>query len=166
MLNACQDQIAELIETMPVERTLGIPIHGDLHLGQVLRAGDRIVLVDFEGNPLATHAPQSSHRPAAVDTASVIQSIDHAVRMAQHRRPGMDDLCDALASRLTDAALTGYRQRLSGIMMPGLLNEQLLPGLRAAQELHELVYAVRRLPRWIYAADDRASRHVPGEFRR
>jgi hypothetical protein len=27
----------------------------------------------------------------------------------------------------------------------------LLPALRAVQELHELVYSVRRLPRWAYA---------------
>jgi hypothetical protein len=35
--------------------------------------------------------------------------------------------------------------------LPGVLDARLLPGLRAAQELHELVYSVRRLPRWIYA---------------
>jgi maltokinase len=151
VLAACHDEIADLIEAMPVERTLGIPTHGDLHLGQVLRAGDRVLLIDFEGNPLTANAPQPPQRPAAVDTASVIQSIDHAVRMAQHRRPGMDDICDALAAQLADVGLSGYRRRLSEFIMPGLLNERLLPGLRAAQELHELVYAVRRLPRWIYA---------------
>jgi maltokinase len=151
VLAACKDEIAALIETMPLEPTLGIPIHGDLHLGQVLRAGDRILFIDFEGNPLSVNTPQPARRPAAVDTASLIQSIDHAVRMAQHRRAGTDATCDALAARLAEAALSAYRQRLSEVMLPGVLDARLLPGLRAAQELHELVYSVRRLPRWIYA---------------
>jgi maltokinase len=151
VLAARKDEIEAMIEAMPLEPTLGIHIHGDLHLGQVLRTGDRILVIDFEGDPLSVNTPQPPRRPAAVDTASLIQSIDHAVRMAQHRRAGTDAGCDALAARLAEGALGAYRQRLSEVMLPDLLDAQLLPGLRAAQEMHELVYSVRRLPRWIYA---------------
>jgi hypothetical protein len=85
-----------------------------------------------------------------VDVASIMQSFDHVVRMAQHRRPGRDVFFDALANRLADAVLSGYREHTATYSI-SFVDEQLLPGLRAAQELHELVYSVRRLPRWIYA---------------
>jgi maltokinase len=151
VLAARQRQIGDLIDAIPQRRTMGIPVHGDLHLGQVLRSGDRLFLIDFDGNPLTAADHKPKPRPPAVDTASMIQSIDHAARMAQHRRPQKDATFDVLASQLCAAALDGYRQRASELLMPGLLDETLLPALRAAQELHELVYSVRRLPRWIYA---------------
>jgi maltokinase len=151
VLAACQEEISELIDAMPRDRTVAIPIHGDLHLGQVLRAGERLVFIDFEGNPLTPTVHRPPCRPPAVDVASFIQSIDHGVRMAQYRWPGRDAMFDALAARLAGDALTSYRQRVAELSMPDLLDERMLPGLRAAQELHELVYAVRRLPRWIYA---------------
>ena len=136
---------------MPTTKTTGMWIHGDLHLGQVLRAGDRLVLIDFEGNPLtAADGRSPKRRPPAVDVASIMQSFDHVVRMAQHRRPGRDAVFDTLANRLADAVLAGYQEHLEPYRFR-FVDEQLLPGLRAAQELHELVYSVRRLPRWIYA---------------
>jgi len=151
VLAARQHRIGDLIEAMPHGRTMGIPVHGDLHLGQVLRSGDRLFFIDFDGNPLTAADHKPKPRPPAVDTASIIQSIDHAVRMAQHRRPDRDATFDALAIQLGETALDSYRRRVSHLLMRGLLDEALLPALRAAQELHELVYSVRRLPRWIYA---------------
>jgi maltokinase len=150
-LAACRPAITELIEAMPDDRTPALRIHGDLHLGNFLRAGERLVVIDFEGNPLAGGRHRPKRRPAAVDVASVVQSIDHAVRMAQHRRPGNDAMFDALASRLTEHALSAYREQLARSSLANMLDGRLLPALRAGQELHELVYAVRRLPRWIYA---------------
>ena len=56
-----------------------------------------------------------------------------------------------MAARLSLSVLDGYRRQLAASGAQGLLDETLLPALRAVQELHELVYAVRRLPRWAYA---------------
>lgn len=150
-LRARSRRLAAVIESMPSKLTPALRAHGDLHLGQVLRAGERLAVIDFDGNPLTVVPSELTQRPAAVDVASLLQSIDHAVRMVQHRRPGRDAEFDALAVHLVACALDGYRQRSSATGHSDLLDDQLLPGLRAAQELHELVYAVRRLPRWIYA---------------
>jgi maltokinase len=144
-------RLAVVIESMPAHLTPAIAAHGDLHLGQVLRAGARLAVIDFDGNPLTVAPSELTQRPAAVDVASLLQSVDHAVRMVQHRRPGRDAEFDALAVHLAACTLDGYRQRSSASGHSDLLDDQLLPGLRAAQELHELVYAVRRLPRWVYA---------------
>jgi maltokinase len=152
VLHARAHQLTGVIESMPAAPTPGIMLHGDLHLGQVLRAGERLAVIDFEGNPLTVAAASApAHRPAAVDVASLVQSVDHAVRMVQHRRPGRDAEFDALAVDLAENTLDGYRQRLREGGGSDLLDDRLLPGLRAAQELHELVYSVHRLPRWVYA---------------
>ncbi|HZB42199.1 MAG TPA: hypothetical protein VE487_14600 [Ilumatobacter sp.] len=151
VLQARRRQLAGVMDSVPVHPTPGIALHGDLHLGQILRAGERLAVIDFEGNPLSVAASQPAYRPAAVDLASLVQSVDHAVRMVQHRRAGRDAEFDRLAIDLARCTLEGYRQRLHAAGRSELLDERLLPGLRAAQELHELVYSVRRLPRWLYA---------------
>jgi len=150
VLHARRPTLEALIESIPDGPTPAIPIHGDLHMGQVLRAGERMVVIDFDGNPLS-NGEWPVPRPPAVDLASLVQSVDHTVRMTQHRRPGRDAALDALASGMSRAAIGSYRLRLSSPGADHLLDDALLPTLRAVQELHELVYAVRRLPRWIYA---------------
>jgi len=150
VLHACRPVLQELVDSIPDGPTPAIMIHGDLHMGQVLRADDRIVVIDFDGNPLL-NAGRPVRQPPAVDVASLVQSIDHVVRMAQHRRAGWDTDAEALATGMSLAVLGGYRMRLRAGGGEHLLDETLLPVLRAVQELHELVYAVRRLPRWIYA---------------
>ena len=149
-LHACRAPIEALVDSIPDGPTPAITIHGDLHMGQVLRKGDRMVLIDFDGNPLLK-AGMPVRQPPAADLASLAQSIDHVIRMAQHRRSDWGEDCDALARRMSLAVLGGYRMRLRAGCAEHLLDEALLPALRAAQELHELVYSVRRLPRWIYA---------------
>ena len=145
----CRRRSRQLIDSIPDGPTPALSIHGDLHVGQVLRSGDRLVLIDFDGNPLVVDGvfvPQ----PPVIDVASLVQSVDHVVRMTQHRRQGHDEYFDALAAGISLAAINGYRARLRGLAADSLLDSDLLPALRAVQELHELVYSVRRLPRWSY----------------
>jgi predicted trehalose synthase len=115
-----------------------------------LRSRDRIALIDFDGNPLlvdGAFVPQ----PPVVDAASLVQSVDHVVRMTQHRRPSHHEHLDALATGMSLAVVDAYRNRLHALGAVDVFDPVLLPALRAVQELHELVYSVRRLPRWAYA---------------
>ena len=52
VLHAGRPTIEQLIDSIPDGPTPAFPIHGDLHVGQVLRSGDRMVVIDFDGNPL------------------------------------------------------------------------------------------------------------------
>jgi maltokinase len=126
-------------------------LHGDLHVGQVLRSGERLMVTDFDGNPLLDHGQRHLARPAAVDVASLVQSVDHAGRVAQRRRPELDAEIETLIGDATATTLSGYRAVLADADRAFLLDERLLEPLRVAQELHELVYAARHLPRWAYA---------------
>lgn len=149
VLVASADRICEVLDRVSWRgEALAIPIHGDLHVGQLLRSGNRIVVTDFDGNPLLDPADRHRPRPAAVDVASLVQSVDHAGRVAQARR---QTVADELIGRAVDETLAGYRQPLAVAGRAELLDERLLEPLRVAQELHELVYAAEHLPRWAYA---------------
>ena len=65
-------------------------IHGDLHAGQFLRAGDRLLVTDFDGDPMTASADRVDLQPVERDVAALLQSIDHVGRVAAQRRPGAD----------------------------------------------------------------------------
>ena len=149
VLAARRRQIGDLIDAMPQRQTMGIPVHGDLHLGQVLRSDDRLFFIDFDGDPLTAGDHNPKPRPPAVDTASIIQSIDHAVRMAQHRRPQRDTMFDELAIQLATRHSTATAGGCPTSRSPACSTTHGCRPFGAAQELHELVHR-SRLPRWIY----------------
>lgn len=142
---------AAIGELAGIDTTTGIRIHDDLHVGQVLRSGDRLVVTDFDGNPIGAAGFRGRPRPAAVDVASLVQSVDHAGRVAIRRAPDRADAIGTEIGSCTAALLDAYRSGLAARGRADLLDERLVEPLRYAQELHELVYADRHLPRWAYA---------------
>lgn len=126
-------------------------IHGDLHAGQFLRAPDgagRMLVTDFDGNPLVDPADRRLPQSPLRDLASLLQSIDHVGRIVVKRRhPDRRREVDTFIREATDAALATYSARHS-------VDTGLLRALRAAQELHEYCYAATHLPKWIYVPDE------------
>lgn len=116
-------------------------IHGDLHAGQFLRANDRVLITDFDGNPLADSAERRLPQSPLIDVASMVQSIDHVGRIVVKRRhPDRGAEVAEFIRAAVDAALAAY----------GPVDRDLLHALRVAQELHEYLYAATHLPRWMY----------------
>lgn len=122
-------------------------IHGDLHAGQFLRAGDRLLVTDFDGNPLANGAARLLPHSPLVDVAALLQSIDHVGRIVVKRRHRnrVEDAERFIAAGVT-GALESYRN-----FFP--IDDRLLRAFRVTQELHEYCYAAHRLPRWLYVPD-------------
>lgn len=119
-------------------------VHGDLHVGQVLRAQDgRLVLVDFEGEPGLRLAERAREQSPLVDLASLLLSFDHAGCAAARRSPAFE--WRGWSARARDEALTAYEAEA------GPADRELLGALEVAKELRELVYATRWLPEWLYA---------------
>ncbi|MGB8860285.1 MAG: hypothetical protein WCC60_13550 [Ilumatobacteraceae bacterium] len=119
-------------------------IHGDLHAGQFLRAGDRLVVTDFDGNPLADSSERRLAHSPLVDVASMVQSIDHVGRIVVKRRhPSRGAEVGQFIAAATEAALAAY----------GPVDADKFHALRVAQELHEFRYAATHLPRWLYVPD-------------
>ncbi len=89
-----------------------IRIHGDLHLGQVLRVANNWMVLDFEGEP--GRPVEERRRPSSPlrDVAGMTRSFHYAAGMALREWPVPDDelrvLADAWAVRSVNAFLSGY----------------------------------------------------------
>jgi maltokinase len=126
-------------------------IHGDLHVGQVLRWEGGDAVSDFDGNPLAPAEVRTRPDAPARDVASMARAIDHVGRVCARRRPGREADLDGWIAEARARFLAAYRDGLAEDR--GLFDERLLRPFEVIQECHEYVYAARYLPRWLYVPD-------------
>ena len=143
-----------------------VPVHGDLHVGQVLRHrtadGWDYALTDFDGNPVLAAVERTAAQPAARDVAGMLQAIDHVGRVVVHRTEGVDaGRVSQWVSRAQDAFLQAYRLGLAQRDAEDLLEEALLLPFAVEQECRELLYAVTHLPHWRYVPDAALADLVP-----
>lgn len=145
-----------------------IRVHGDLHVGQILRAGNKLAVIDFDGNPAVQHEPMQA---AARDVAQLMMSLEHVAAIAARRLVGLepdpDLIVDITPGRGLDISkarsdfLSAYRNVLAEHGMSHLLDERLIPAFEIEQELRELRYASQFLPRWRYAPMAALRRRFP-----
>ena len=89
-------------------------VHGDYHLGQVLRSQNDFVIIDFEGEPSRSMAERRQKHSPMKDVAGMLRSLDYAVASAaQSVAPADHDRLVDLGDRMTAAFLDGYREALS-----------------------------------------------------
>jgi trehalose synthase-fused probable maltokinase len=157
------------------EATLKIRIHGDYHLGQVLKAADGFVIIDFEGEPARPLSERRLKQPALRDVAGMLRSLDYAAHAVAFARPE-EERPSALAAliaweeRAREACFAGYLSALADTPAP--LVPTTAEGLRracAAFELqkagYELRYEMDNRPGWLpipLAGIDRILRHALG----
>jgi maltokinase len=118
-------------------------LHGDYHVGQVLRtAAGRLVVVDLEGEPTKPVAERSRPGPALRDVAAMLRSFDHLGRHVDRDLwPGHTAAIEAWIDRARAAFLDAY----------GPVDEALLRALEVEKECYEFTYAAAFLPDWMYA---------------
>lgn len=135
-----------------------IPIHGDLHVGQVLRTPDGALwIIDFDGSPLQSPHERLAPQPAARDVATMLAALDHVGRVVLHRTDDLDDeqraRVRAWIPNARAAFLATYRASLAEAGARDLLDDRLLLPFLVQQECREYAYAERYLPHWRYVPD-------------
>ncbi|MDN5856709.1 MAG: aminoglycoside phosphotransferase, partial [Actinomycetia bacterium] len=111
-----------------------IEVHGDLHVGQILRAGDRYAVNDFDGNPVLEPAERLRRQVAATDVAGMLQSLDNVGHVVVRRTDGVGPASVTRLTRMARYAFAGaYNAALVGHDATDLLDEGLLLPLRVRQ---------------------------------
>ncbi|MBA2719189.1 MAG: hypothetical protein H0U52_08135 [Chloroflexi bacterium] len=141
-LAAIEDAVRADLDRLPLDRPVAIaPVHGDLHVGQVLEWSGGLAVIDFDGNPALGAAANALRQPPERDLAQMVSSLDHVGQIVDQRSAGH-------ARQIIDAWIARTRRDFLATLDP---DPALLAAFEAEQECRELVYAARFLPRWRYA---------------
>ena len=136
-------RLAGLGEPVPVQR-----IHGDYHLGQVMRTQTGWVALDFEGEPAAPLDRRRARSPALQDVAGMLRSFDYAARHQLLGHPDEARLSAAArdwVARNQAAFCAGYAEvsgadpRAQGVLLGALMIDK---------AVYEVIYEARHRPSW------------------
>ena len=143
-LRAAFDDLAALDEPVPVQR-----VHGDFHLGQVMRTLEGWKLLDFEGEPARPLAERRALEPAMKDVAGMLRSFDYAARhlLADHPHDAQREYRAAeWAGRNREAFCVGYAH--AGGADPRR-HPVLMRAFETDKAVYEVLYEARNRPTWL-----------------
>jgi maltokinase len=136
--------LAKLTEPVPAQR-----VHGDYHLGQVMRTQTGWVVLDFEGEPASPLAQRRARSSPLRDVAGMLRSFDYAARHQLLTHPEREHLAPVATEwvrRNTDAFCAGYAE--AGGLDPAA-NSVLLRAMLLDKAVYEVLYEARNRPTWM-----------------
>jgi maltokinase len=144
MIGAAYSSLAKIDEPMPAQR-----VHGDYHLGQVMRTETGWIVLDFEGEPASPLAQRRARSSPLRDVAGMLRSFDYAARHQLLTHPDAERLRVVARDwirRNADAFCAGYAE--AGGLDP-VANEVLLRALELDKAVYEVMYEARHRPSWL-----------------
>ena len=157
-------------ELVPIEE---IHTHGDFHLGQILRTGDDIQIIDLEGSPVLPIAERWQRTIALGDVARQRSSYEYAatqaVKDAVKADPTLDPaalrpIADQWAETAKDSFLRGWLDSTADRRFRHARSE-FVPELREAElsnAVYETSYELGSRPDWVGTPLERMRRLLDG----
>jgi maltokinase len=162
-LGARADALRARIGTLALIRsTPATWIHGDLHVGQILRSPAGLSIIDLDDDVSLPVAERGQQLSPVRDVAQLASSLDHVGRIVDGRTDGhTTDAIDAWVAEARAGLLAAYVGALTSAGMRHLFDDRLLAALEAERVCRELLYAAGTLPRWMYAPLATLRRMIP-----
>jgi trehalose synthase-fused probable maltokinase len=139
--------------------TVKIRVHGDYHLGQVLKTPDGFVIIDFEGEPARPLAERRRKQPALRDVAGMLRSLDYAAHAVAFRRPEAERpaalaALGAWEAEARQAFLAGYLGEVTEspaplVPAPAASLISALAPFELQKAAYELRYELDNRPDWV-----------------
>ena len=135
-----------------------IRIHGDYHLGQVLRAKNDFVLLDFEGEPARSLEERRRKQCPLKDVAGMLRSFSYAAwsGLDAYRQRHPDSTLEPWArlwqNSVSTAFLNAYRDTVAAnpnLMPAPAQADALLSAYLLEKALYELLYELNNRPTWV-----------------
>jgi maltokinase len=138
-----------------------IRVHGDYHLGQVMRTDSGWYVLDFEGEPARPLDERARPTSPLKDVAGMLRSFDYASQVAMVEwDEDVSGLARAWEARNRDAFMEGY---LGKARAGGLLPEEgswtaVLAAFELDKAIYELAYEQAHRPDWVHIPLDAINR--------
>jgi len=138
---------------------LRIRVHGDYHLGQVLRVEEDFIILDFEGEPARPIAERRAKQSPLKDVAGMMRSYGYAAYAAlfaftMHAPDdyaALEPWADTWQHWAADAFLSGYRATIGDVPIIPCNSawNTLLRAFMLDKAMYELAYELNNRPDWV-----------------
>lgn len=155
-LSAVADRLRECYEAFAASPPMTVQrVHGDLHLGQVLRSVSGWTVLDFEGEPVKSIASRREPDSPLRDVAGMLRSFDYA---AYHQivDSGSTSQTNYRAAEWADRNRAAFQAGYAHAIGRGAAGDAaakdgavLLRAFEADKAVYETAYEARNRPAWL-----------------
>jgi maltose alpha-D-glucosyltransferase/alpha-amylase len=133
-------------------------VHGDYHLGQVLRSEEDFVILDFEGEPARSIEERRRKHSPARDVAGMLRSFSYAAyaalfsftRRAHGDERALEPWADTWQERVSTVFVDTYLATIGPELVPDAAAwRALVHAFTLDKALYELAYEINHRPDWV-----------------
>ncbi|GAC1416866.1 MAG: hypothetical protein NVSMB62_06910 [Acidobacteriaceae bacterium] len=154
------DRARALSAVPPDQAGLRTRIHGDYHLGQVLRARGDYIILDFEGEPARPLVERRAKQSPLKDVAGMLRSfsyaafsgLDHFVQRHPNTLRTLEPWAQLWQNAVSTEFLHAWRSTIAqsaALAPPPEQAHQLLSAYLLEKAMYELLYELNNRPTWV-----------------